>query len=213
MCSFPEPSFLIVPTFILSNNHPDFIPRQLELCLETYAPSQINPGCTTGATSKGGSKGKGKGKGSGGSGPDGPNGINCNGAPGATSKGKGGKGGSGKGSRKNRNRNRQLNNRFLKSGSRSGKGSGKGNGGGGGSFTTFSGGTCLCSCPDPEFTEVRCNKNADSHCVSLREQDDTNTILLRAIVPFFRLTIAGLNSVLKSIAATKVSSHSTATSS
>ncbi|KAL3924909.1 MAG: hypothetical protein SGILL_000758, partial [Bacillariaceae sp.] len=130
--------------------------EKLELCLETYAPSNVNPGCTTGATSKGGGKG---GKGSGGSG-SGPDGINCNVAPGATSKGgKGGKGGSGKGSRKNRRRNRQLNKRFLKSGSSSGKGSGKGSGGDGGQFTTFSGGTCLCSCADPEFTELTFNGN------------------------------------------------------
>lgn len=177
----------------------------MELCLETYAPSNVNPGCTTGATSKGGGKG---GKGSGGSG-SGPDGINCNVAPGATSKGgKGGKGGSGKGSRKNRRRNRQLNKRFLKSGSSSGKGSGKGSGGDGGQFTTFSGGTCLCSCADPEFTEVCCQP---SH--GLCRCQGSLVFISSHLSCLLRSTTAGQNSVLKLIVAMKVSSHSMATSS
>ncbi|KAL3913115.1 MAG: hypothetical protein SGARI_000818, partial [Bacillariaceae sp.] len=63
------------------------------------------------------------------------------------------------GSRKTRTRNRQLNSRNPLASSRelkSGKGKGSGKGGSSSSaFTTFSGGTCLCSCADPEFTEDR----------------------------------------------------------
>ncbi|KAG7357174.1 hypothetical protein IV203_001862 [Nitzschia inconspicua] len=142
--------------------------EKLELCLETYAPlPTVDNECLSskGGSGKGDSKGEksscNSGKSNNGKGNNGKSnngkGNNGKGNNGKSNNGKGNNGKSNNGKSNNGKSNiSSKNKRNLSSGGGkgSGKGSSKGQKSNSGSFTTFSGGTCLCSCGNPELTEA-----------------------------------------------------------
>ncbi|KAG7360730.1 PT repeat/fibro-slime domain containing protein [Nitzschia inconspicua] len=127
--------------------------EKLELCLETYAP--LPPTDNECLSSKGGS-GKGDSKGEKSSCNSGKSNYGkSNNGKNNNIKNNNGKNNNGK-SNKGKGNISSKNNRNLSSGGGKGsdKGSSKGQKNNSSSFTTVSGGTCLCSCGNPELTQA-----------------------------------------------------------